>query len=358
MIHLEAGGLSAYQFSYLQPVTTSRTKHAQRSGLFVWLRDSRGRRGWGEAAPLVGHSLEHEADARAALQRVLRVPLLDIDPLDALDSITNWLSALEPLPPSARFALETALLDLVAQTRAIPIHRVLRADRPAPVPLAGLLAGDNEDALESQAQALHDSGILTWKIKLGSEGLDLAQRTVLTRWRRHLADRLVLRADANGSLLPHLVPPVCEQLAEWRCEYLEQPLPVGMLERIPSPLPLPIAADEELRDADGIEQALRHPSIRVLVIKPAMLGGLIPALALASRAREVGKQVVITHMLEAEVAFAAACELALALDPAPLACGLVPLPIDDCSIACGSLPQRRGNQLVGDGYVGLGTAPE
>lgn len=358
MIRLEAGGLSPYRFSWAQRVTTSRTTHTERCGTFVWLRDSAGRRGWGEAAPLAGHSVEKEADATDSLQRILRTPLPELPDGDAATSVTQWLSRFEPLPASARFALETALLDLLARAQGVPIHRLLRTREPTPVLLSGLLAGADESALDAQAEQLHARGILSWKVKLAATGLTAAQSHVLQRWRQRLGQRLVLRADANGSLDVATVDDVCGELASTGFEYLEQPLPVGEIDRITHSLALPLAADEELQDAAGIERALKHPAVGVLVIKPALSGGIVPALTLVRRARAAGKQVVVTHMLEAEVAFAAACELALAIEPAPLACGLVPLPIDDCSVACRSLPQLAGNRLTSVGYVGLGTAPE
>lgn len=358
MIRLEAGGLSPYRFSFTPPVTTARTTHTERCGTFVWLRDSAGRRGWGESAPLAGHSVENEADATHALQRVLHAPLPGLDEDDAAASVTDWLARFEPLPATARFALETALLDLLARARKIPLHQLMRPGRATRVWLSGLLGGVDEPALDARAEQLYASGILTWKVKLAATGLTPAQSRVLQRWRQRLGQRLVLRADANGALDASALDEICCELASIGFEYLEQPLPVGEIDRITQPLALPLAADEELKDPAGIERALRHPDVRVLVIKPALTGGIVPALALARRVRAAGKQVVVTHMLEAEVAFAAACELALAIEPAPLACGLVPLPIDDCSLACRSLPQLSGNSLTGDGYVGLGTAPE
>lgn len=358
MIRLEAGGLSPYRFSFAQPVTTSKTTYTQRCGTFLWLRDSTGRRGWGEAAPLAGHSVENESDATRALQRVLHAPLPGLDEDDAALSVTHWLARFEPLPASARFALETALLDLLARARGVPLHQLLRSGRAKPVLLSGLLGGADGPALDARAEQLHASGILTWKVKLSAAGLTQAQSLVLQRWRQRLGRQLVLRADANGSLDAATLSDFCRELAPWDFDYLEQPLPVGEMDRVPHRLALPIAADEELRDAPGVERALSHPAVRVLVIKPALAGGIVPALSLVRRARAAGKQVVITHMLEAEVAFAAACELALAIDPTPPACGLVPLAIDDCSVACQSLPQHCGSRLEGDGYVGLGTAPE
>jgi hypothetical protein len=66
---------------------------------------------------------------------------------------------------------------------------------------------------------------------------------------------------------------------------------------------------------------LEHPGCASLVLKPA-LHGFFGARDLGLRAIDRGKQVVVTHMFDGPVALAAACELALSLPAAPLACGL------------------------------------
>jgi hypothetical protein len=62
----------------------------------------------------------------------------------------------------------------------------------------------------------------------------------------------------------------------------------------------------------------------VLVLKPAILGGLLRARELAVRAQQHGKDVVVTHLFDGPFAMAAGCELALSLPRPPLACGLAP----------------------------------
>ena len=61
---------------------------------------------------------------------------------------------------------------------------------------------------------------------------------------------------------------------------------------------------------------------RILVLKPMLLGGLMPALALARQAHERGLQVIVTTSLESAVGRAGAAHLAaavLALGPQPAA---------------------------------------
>src|SRR5690606_33379374 len=75
-------------------------------------------------------------------------------------------------------------------------------------------------------------------------------------------------------------------------------------------------------DAPGALDALLAAGLaNVLVLKPMLLGGFLPALALAARARACGAGVVISHLFDGPVALAASAHLAVALGTTR-ACGL------------------------------------
>lgn len=354
MIRIEAGGLSPYRFRL--PAPLPHTTLQERGGLHLWLRDQHGRRGWGEAAPLPGHATESLADAHAALSAWLAAPQPPFDPED----LAALEARLQPTPssPAARFAIETALLDLTARARGVPLHRLWCARAPAPVELSGLLKGDTVESLERSAQELWQAGVSTWKLKLDAAGLDTAHAMWLAGWRDRAGARLRLRFDLNGAVAPDALPRLAERLLTFQPEYLEQPLAVGGLDALPGALPVTLAADEELACAEGVRRALSHPSVGVLVLKPSVVGGLFAARRIAAAAARSARCVVVTHAFESIVGHAAACELALSLDPPPLACGLVPPRIDACGLEIVDLPCLRSDRLVSSAYLGLGAAPE
>jgi len=86
-------------------------------------------------------------------------------------------------------------------------------------------------------------------------------------------------------------------------------------------LPLPFALDESLRDEELSQRLLGSGSIRAVVIKPMVLGGLRASFAVAERAAAHGAEYLVSHTFDGPIARAVTAELALALQ-AELAAGL------------------------------------
>ncbi len=84
-----------------------------------------------------------------------------------------------------------------------------------------------------------------------------------------------------------------------------------------------IALDESLTRFSQ-EELLEQAPVRRLIIKPCVLGGLLPAKRLADRAQQAGIESVVTSTLESAVGIRAAAQLAMAINQPgrPLAHGL------------------------------------
>lgn len=344
-----AAGLSPFRLRFQRAMRSAHDTWQERTGTFLWVRDRSGRRGFGEISPLSGHSLETEYDSCRALELLMAD---QIPEFDTLESLEQWLDQ-QSLPASARSALEAAWLDLLAQHQAVPVHRLFPAPSQETIRLAAWIDPLDAFARDRLERWIAD-GLAAIKLKLDRPALSPAQRELLDQVR----GRVSIRLDANESLDAAQLAQLIEQLRDQPIEFIEQPLPRGRLSELPTDLPVAIAVDEELATAHGIEAALNHSAVSVLVLKPQLLGGIIPSRRLAERARAAGKDVVVTHMLEAVVGHATACELALSLSPAPPACGLWPVPAEDCGISPDGAAQIHGTVLRRGGYVGLGAGPE
>ncbi len=300
----------------------------ERRGLLLEICDREARIGQGEASPLPGFSSDTLAEARADLLGVDWAGLPDLDPCDGLlDDIGAALSAAGLNAPAARFAAETALLDLAGQAAGLPVHVVLAGTgpgsgaggsrRPA-VPLAALLTGD---LLASAAERVEE-GYGCLKVKVGRAPAE--ELALLGALRVELGDGVLLRADANGSLDAEVAQGWLQSAADLGLEFVEEPLPLASLPEV-LPSPVPIAIDESLDSGDdsGLAAALEAGGYRYVVLKPAYHGGALRCLRLAAEARSLGALPVVSHLLGGPVALAAAAELALALPPGPAA-GLAP----------------------------------
>jgi L-alanine-DL-glutamate epimerase-like enolase superfamily enzyme len=308
---------------------------SRRCGALLELRDPDSRSGWGEASPLPGFTNDTPRRAFAALLGLLADPAATSVLYGAArelaaaggetargqllpDGASALLREVHRQSPSARAAVVSALLDLAGRRAGLPTHELLldAVGGPEParsgyrvnalIPLTG-----REAALEAASEA-HRRGIGVLKAKLGNgEELD-RQLALLHLVRSEYGAGVRLRLDANGAWAADECPGILERLAPLDPEYVEEPVSgAALLEIAGSPVPL--AADESLRDPGLASALLASETISVFVLKPPVLGGIDRCLELGRRAIDRGRRCVVTHAFEGPVAHGAACEAALAL---------------------------------------------
>jgi len=305
----------------LGPVGAARAPAHERGGAIVTLTDDDGASGQGEGSPLAGHSPETLDDVVAALEST-RGLLLG----RALQDPRRYLLAerVRALPGAARFALETAVLDLAARRRGAPLRRLLSPVAREAVAASAYVGAALDAGTLTAALAAAGAGFGAVKVKLsGAPEVYDRELDALRALREALPREVRLRLDANGAWAPAAAPAALARLRGLRVELVEQPTPVGALRAL-GRCAVPWAIDESLLDAGDLAAALRRGGGCVAaVIKPAV-HGLFGAYALAARARAAGKGVVVTHFFDGPIGTAAACELALAIGDVRYAAGLAP----------------------------------
>lgn len=327
-------------------VASARDTWRTRQGLLLRLRDDRGQEGLGEASPLPGHSPDRLDDCEAQLRALDYAEISPAEPMGApaqdsamdarplraaLARATRRVSA-----PAARFAIETAILDLLARRAGQPLWQLLRAllpradvallPPPGPVALNAVCTELDPDRAADQVARAHDRGIRCFKLKVGRDFE--REMAVLEAARARHGDHVALRADANQAWPPDLCRAHLERLAAVAPEYVEEPMrePISHLAGL-APLPVPVALDESLTpragapEPPGVDELLTAGPVSVLVLKPMLLGGLVRALDWAGRGRARDIDPVVSHLFDGPVALAACAHLAVAL-AAPRACGL------------------------------------
>ncbi|MFO0616155.1 MAG: enolase C-terminal domain-like protein [Polyangiaceae bacterium] len=289
-----------------------------REGVLIEASDERGRVGFGEASPLEGFHATTTDEISSRLDEI--TALLETTEELSLEVIRD-IASRSAAPSVARFGLETALLHLLAGGGGVVPSRVagLFGEPLETVAIAGFggpLLG--ADAM-GRARALEARGIRTMKFKADGADLD-AERAALDAIRAGLDGDVAFRLDLNGALDPARARRALAAYASHGVELVEEPCGGADLAGLDDTA-MSWFADESLADPEIASRMLEHPCCAGFVIKPA-LHGFFGARDLALRAIERGKQVVVTHMFDGPVALAAACELALSLPKAPLACGL------------------------------------
>lgn len=281
--------------------------------------------GLGEASPLPNYSPDRIEEAEEQLQFFLS-SISEIP--ESPDEIFSLCAAISS--PSARFAAEAAMLDLLARSRNLPLHRLFFSSSTE-VARSGLL---QEISLENRIEEAHEKvsrNLQCLKIKIGILPIqeELRQLQALSA---SLGPHITLRLDANASLSPVQFQELLVGSRGLPIDVIEEPTTVDNYPWIydsskyksrwkldGTSLPL-LAVDESLQS-----HAVAHlgaSEVGALVLKPALLG-VGGALQLAKEGVRRGKKLIVTHLFDGPIALAACCELALALPPeALLPCGL------------------------------------
>jgi L-alanine-DL-glutamate epimerase-like enolase superfamily enzyme len=321
----------------------ARQSWKERESLLFSLSTGDGLIGWGEAAPLPGFS--HEGLTRverdlANLSKARLVAALRLDTPRAL------LEALVPLcfdcSPSARFALETAALDLLGRRTERPLWQLLQQAESGGASEQATAAASNgppstsrdcrlvdltadSATLASLAQAREPGA---FKAKIGRA--PAAEAELLADLRHTWGAASTIRLDANRVLPERDLDACLSKFAACQPEFVEEPS--ATLGR-PRRLPVALAFDESLLDAQAdprVDERLRMwmdiGQVAALVIKPMFLGGFTAAMHWANLARGFGVAPVISHLFDGRIAHAACRHLSAAFGSRRFATGLAEHP--------------------------------
>jgi o-succinylbenzoate synthase len=333
------------------PLRTARGETRLREGLILRLEAEGGLRGTGEAAPDPQRGTEVGALASVLADVAPRLMGLDLE--GVLDTAAG-------LPPPLAFALETAALDVVAQSRGLPLARLLSPTSRPHVAVNALVTGTEPQECARQAREAVSLGYRCLKVKVGALPwrLDLQR---LAAVREAAGPDVALRVDANGAWqgVAEAARSIAA-LASLGLQYVEQPLPPGRwaeMARLRREAGVPIAADEDVSGLDVARALLELGAADVLVLKPSAMGGLGAALTCAALCQRVGAAAVVTTALETAIGTAACLHLAAALPGPPLAAGLATVALLSDDLAGGALVPRDG-RLALPSAPGLGLVPD
>ncbi|MBK8994823.1 MAG: mandelate racemase/muconate lactonizing enzyme family protein [Myxococcales bacterium] len=283
-------------------VASARRTYPRRDGLLVVLRDAEGTLGFGEATPLPGFGDDELERARAEL-----VPAALPAPVDDLDAIPSLLSGFRSA--SARFAVETALLDRLARHRGMALSALLGA-RTLGAPRSVLVGALGDDGFLEAARLALRRGARALKLKaLGRELGEESRR--LGELRRALGPETELRLDLNGSLDAAHAREALVVYTQHGVALCEEPTAGAELLRLGREA-TPWLADESALGPEAFARFVAHPGCAGVVLKPGAIGGLGRTLERVRALRAAGKHALLSHAFEGPVALGAAAELALA----------------------------------------------
>ncbi|MCW2274107.1 o-succinylbenzoate synthase [Rhodoblastus acidophilus] len=340
---LERVVLRPYALPLKQAWRAASATLVERRGMLIGVF-SEGLAGWGDCAPLPSSDEPGCAWAFAVLEQAagaLRGMTLDV----ALDGISGIENA------QARWAVETALLELSARQRGQPLHEALGA-KPVPRVAVNAAVGALDDGCDERVAAALVDGFSVLKVKVGvGDWRDEARRL------RALASGAGrFRLDANRAWSEADAAIFLDAVADLPIDGVEEPVSHPTLEklrRLQDRYPFALAVDESLFEL-GPKNLFAARAVRRLVMKPARIGGFRETMRLAGNAAAAGLEVVITSVVDSAVGVAAAAHLAALVAPEQVH-GLATSTWLACDVAT-PLSVRDGALELAD-EPGLGLAP-
>jgi len=285
----------AITLEFHRPFRLSTGVSTARRAYWIRLSDDEG---WGEGTipPYYGiPDDEMTACWDAAAQSKIPFP-------DNPAEIASWIGDNGPAP--AKCALDLALHDRIAKKQNLPLYRLLGL--PKPVPLATAFTISITSPKEMAQIAAENAQYPIIKLKLGSDD-DIA-RVAAVRAARPDARIYV---DANAGWSPEEAVRRVKALAPYDLEMIEQPVAKNDIEGmgyVQAHTEIPIVADESVRSLADVE-ALATAGVKGINLKLMKVGGLIPALEMLRRGKELGQKIMLGCMSETSIGVTAMAHL-------------------------------------------------
>lgn len=279
--------------SYQMPLT-----FGLRSGAIITLIGNNGIKSLGDVAPLPNWSQETLAQAIDEFEKNKNA-LLEID--WSLDNFLKKLSQFEFFSSSLIFGLESAL-----STWLDPLN-------PFSMPVSALFLGPPHQIME-QAKIRHLENFKSAKLKVGHLSFDDAEKLI-----HQLKDKFHLRIDVNRAWSTSDSLKFFAKFSKDAFDYVEEPFQ--------SPLDLhlfehPLAIDESYPANFSLERLSSLPTLKAIVYKPTIQGGLGNLLPLKAFVDENHLQLVLSSSFESDLGLAHIAGMAKRLSlKAPLGIG-------------------------------------
>ncbi len=316
--------LQFYKLNLRKPIITALQPIRDRTGIIIQVIDQSGNFGLGESSPLADFGMETIIHTARSLKRIQDLLIGEV--IVTLDDISNLLAP-HRLPPAAKHGIELALLNLLAARQQISLAQLLHPHHRPIVTVNALIGQVSPEIAAEKTRQLYQVGYQCLKVKVGDDQ-DLQRVTAIRKMANTFGSQgIKIRIDANQAwTVPQAITKL-KAFTDLDIEYVEQPVEsddlVGMAE-VSNAVSIAIAADESVKNMEGLEQVIKTKAARIVILKPMAMGGILTAQKAAKLAIQAGLDVVVTTTLDGAIARLGALHLA-AMPEINRACGLASL---------------------------------
>jgi len=298
-------------FELENPYTIAYETVSSATNVYLRVTTDTGPVGFGCAAPDEEVTGETADSVMTALCDTVEPAIRGSDPLRSamlLERVRQPMAA----APSAKAALDMALLDILGKRAGLPVWKLLGGYRErikTSVTIGILPVRETID----EAIGWIDQGFSCLKIKGGAD-LD-ADVERLLEVRRAVGPKVELRFDANQGFTVDQTLELVLRAADARLRLIEQPTPKGepeLMAQISSRTSIPVMADESLMNLRDAFRLARKDLVDMVNVKLMKVGGIAEALHVNAVSRAAGYEVMVGCMDESGLAIAAGLHFALA----------------------------------------------
>ena len=311
-----------------------------REGVIIEIHTDTGLVGIGESAPLPNFTRTQNDTVQHVITHLTRLAQ-HLPSLTVSTALQYVYEQTGRLPPTARYALETALLDLLGQQSAEPLSvmltRLASAKNHAAdstyesrlhIPVNAVIGARTLADTVTQAQLAVKQGFRCLKLKIGTAAHIEQEVERIRAVRAAVGPAIQLRLDANEALDFEQACTLLTRCEDYKLQYVEQPLPreqLAEMQRLRERVAVPLAADEAISDVASAQHVLAAQAADILIIKPQLAGGLRSGRQIIQAATTYNVPCIITSSIDTGIGITGALHLAAASPEVTLACGLATL---------------------------------
>ncbi len=289
---------SPYTLKLKKSFFTARTEIKERRGFILRLTDPDCFEGIGDCCPFPEFGSENIEDVENVLSD-FKLKII-IDETEIEKSINNCLANYKKLP-AIRHGLEQAINNIICNKNKTTLDNLLNLKLKKQVDVNAAIGFVNVGESAKAARNNIEKGFSTIKLKIGRSNFE-EDFSVIKLMRETIGDNIKLRIDSNCNWnLDEAIINLIE-LEQFDIEYAEQPV-INLSDyiKLKKKTNIPLAPDESIRSVKEAKEFIKSGAVSYLILKPMMIGGLLPTLEIIKQAVAENITPVITSSFESAV---------------------------------------------------------
>ena len=289
---------SPYTLKLKKSFFTARTEIKERKGFILRLTDADGFEGIGDCCPFPEFGSESIEDVENMVSDFKLKVIINETEIEK--SINNCLLNYNKLP-ALRHGLEQAIINIICNKNKTTIDNLLNLKLKNRVNVNAAIGFLNVEESVKAARNHIEKGFTTIKLKIGRSNFE-EDLSVIKLIRETFGENIKLRIDSNGNWNLDEAIINLRALEQFDIEYAEQPVNnLSDYIKLKKKTNIPLAPDESIRSVKDAKEFIKSGAVSYLILKPMMIGGMLPTLEIIKQALTENIIPVITSSFESAV---------------------------------------------------------